>query len=227
MFQHIDKNSWTHLWFAGVLEWQPWCSIVGATVTVHQFFCILHDFDNLVLVQLSGILFIYVHDDTKVLLPWKWVRFPNRDCNCWKEDAPPWPVMSVIGWLRWRTKHNCKGPCDHELHPYQVSHISTEVVSRDMCIVIVDDWQFAVKSEYALRIVGIFKILFYIAGWTYEKGWRRSFTNLLQVHGHDAKGQWRQLLRRGKGNKFEMSYRLFLNTRTLYLRYCIKHLMQY
>ena len=25
-----------------VLECLPWCSIVGATVTVHQFFCILH-----------------------------------------------------------------------------------------------------------------------------------------------------------------------------------------
>ena len=28
-------------WFAGVRECPPWCSIVGATVTVHQFFCIL------------------------------------------------------------------------------------------------------------------------------------------------------------------------------------------
>ena len=27
-------------------ECPPWCSIVGATVTVHQFFCILH-YDNL------------------------------------------------------------------------------------------------------------------------------------------------------------------------------------
>ena len=26
----------------GVRECPPWCSIVGATVTVHQFFCILH-----------------------------------------------------------------------------------------------------------------------------------------------------------------------------------------
>ena len=25
-----------------VREYPPWCSIVGATVTVHQFFCILH-----------------------------------------------------------------------------------------------------------------------------------------------------------------------------------------
>ena len=32
----------SHLWFAGVRECPPWCSIVGATVTVHQFFCILH-----------------------------------------------------------------------------------------------------------------------------------------------------------------------------------------
>ena len=32
----------SRLWFAGVRECPPWCSIVGATVTVHQFFCILH-----------------------------------------------------------------------------------------------------------------------------------------------------------------------------------------
>ena len=31
-----------HLRAAGVRECPPWCSIVGATVTVHQFFCILH-----------------------------------------------------------------------------------------------------------------------------------------------------------------------------------------
>ena len=35
----------SHLWFAGVRECPPWCSIVGATVTVHQFFCILHLYD--------------------------------------------------------------------------------------------------------------------------------------------------------------------------------------
>ena len=34
--------TWSRLWFAGVRECPPWCSIVGATVTVHQFFCILH-----------------------------------------------------------------------------------------------------------------------------------------------------------------------------------------
>ena len=33
---------WSHLWFAGVRECPPWCSIVGDTVTVHLFFFILH-----------------------------------------------------------------------------------------------------------------------------------------------------------------------------------------
>ena len=32
----------SHIWFAGAREYPPLCSIVGATVTVHQFFCILH-----------------------------------------------------------------------------------------------------------------------------------------------------------------------------------------
>ena len=35
-------GTWSHLWFAGVRECPPWCSIIDATVTVHQFFCILH-----------------------------------------------------------------------------------------------------------------------------------------------------------------------------------------
>ena len=35
-------GTWSHLWFAGVRECPPWCSIVGATVTVNQFFWILH-----------------------------------------------------------------------------------------------------------------------------------------------------------------------------------------
>ena len=36
-------GTWSHLWFAGVRECPSWCSIVGATVTVHQFYCILHN----------------------------------------------------------------------------------------------------------------------------------------------------------------------------------------
>ena len=35
-------GTWSHLWCTGVHECPPWCSIVGAAVTVHQFFCILH-----------------------------------------------------------------------------------------------------------------------------------------------------------------------------------------
>ena len=38
------ETSFLHLWFAGIRECPPLCSIVGATVTVHQFFCILHFF---------------------------------------------------------------------------------------------------------------------------------------------------------------------------------------
>ena len=36
-----SRASGLTFWFAGVRECPPWCSIVGATVTVHQFFCIL------------------------------------------------------------------------------------------------------------------------------------------------------------------------------------------
>ena len=37
----------SHLWFVGVRECPTWCSIVGAAVTVHQFFCILHFLSHL------------------------------------------------------------------------------------------------------------------------------------------------------------------------------------
>ena len=49
-------DTWSHLWFAGVRECPPWCSIVGVTVTVHQFFCILH------LINFSTLLFqVFIH----------------------------------------------------------------------------------------------------------------------------------------------------------------------
>ena len=35
-------GTWSHLWFVGVCECPLGCSMVGATVTVHQIFCILH-----------------------------------------------------------------------------------------------------------------------------------------------------------------------------------------
>ena len=34
--------TWSRLWLAGVRECPTWWSVVGATLTVHQFFCILH-----------------------------------------------------------------------------------------------------------------------------------------------------------------------------------------
>ena len=37
-----SQARWSHLWFVGVRECPPWCSIVGAPVIVHQFFCILN-----------------------------------------------------------------------------------------------------------------------------------------------------------------------------------------
>ena len=39
-----SPGTWSHLRFAGVRECPPWCSIVGATVTVHPFLCNLHSY---------------------------------------------------------------------------------------------------------------------------------------------------------------------------------------
>ena len=38
----IDEKSFTNQFNSLVPECPPWCSIVGATVTVHQYFYILH-----------------------------------------------------------------------------------------------------------------------------------------------------------------------------------------
>ena len=42
-YQRRGNGTWSHLWFAGVRECPQWCSIGGATVTVHRIFCILYD----------------------------------------------------------------------------------------------------------------------------------------------------------------------------------------
>ena len=53
-------GTWSHLWFAGVRECPPWCSIVGATVTMHQFCCIFHCYTLL----MSCYMHIFVCDST-------------------------------------------------------------------------------------------------------------------------------------------------------------------
>ena len=40
--RELLSGIWSHLWFAGVRECPPWYYIVGATMTVHHFFCFLH-----------------------------------------------------------------------------------------------------------------------------------------------------------------------------------------
>ena len=45
----VQQETWIHSGFQGLILWflshwsecPPWCSIVGATVTVHEFFCVL------------------------------------------------------------------------------------------------------------------------------------------------------------------------------------------
>ena len=50
--QGLLPGTWSHLWFTGVHECPPWCSIVCTTVTVHQFFCILHSEVGSLFIQL-------------------------------------------------------------------------------------------------------------------------------------------------------------------------------
>ena len=76
-------GTWSHLWFPGVREYRPWCSIVGASVTVHQFFCILHWYSKYFLV-------IYVF---KIVIQYdaKWIKIEEL------------PIRYLSGWI-----HNSK-----------------------------------------------------------------------------------------------------------------------
>ena len=76
---------WSHLWFAGVRECPPWYSIVGATVTVHQFFCILHFCHTCSLCRVELVVQFPARGSTQVLLClfpgvlWLWHFLYNVD----------------------------------------------------------------------------------------------------------------------------------------------------
>ena len=59
---------YTCLWFAGVRECTPWCSIVGATVTVHQFFWFLHFCHPCSLCRVELVVQFPARGSTRVLL---------------------------------------------------------------------------------------------------------------------------------------------------------------
>ena len=62
------QDTLSHLWFAGVHEYPPWCSIVGATVTVHQFFGSLHFCHTCSLCRVELIVQFPARGSTQVLL---------------------------------------------------------------------------------------------------------------------------------------------------------------
>ena len=94
-------DTWSRLWFAGVRECPPWCSIVGATVTVHRFFCILHFCHTCSLCRVELVVQFPARGSTQVLL----CLFPG------------------VLWL-WHFLYSV-GP-----HPVSSLHIYTFVVSR-------------------------------------------------------------------------------------------------
>ena len=63
-----SDSSRSHLWFAEFSECPPWCSIVGATVTVHQFFCILHFCHTCSLYRVELVVQFPARGSTQVLL---------------------------------------------------------------------------------------------------------------------------------------------------------------
>ena len=96
-------GTWSHLWFTGVRECPLWCSIVGATVTVHQFFCILHFYHTCSLCRVELVVQFPARGSTHVLL-------------C--------PLPGVL-WL-WHFLYSV-GP-----HPVSSLHIYTSVVLRTL-----------------------------------------------------------------------------------------------
>ena len=79
----------SQLWFAGVRECPPWFSIVGATVTVNQFFCILHDsqFKNTYVTTIWHVLsLICIPLSRKILSTRSTSRWLGR--AVWGADSP-------------------------------------------------------------------------------------------------------------------------------------------
>ena len=64
----LFPGTWSHLWFAGVRECPPCCSIVGVTETVHQFFCILHVCNTCSLCRVELVVKFPARGSTRVLL---------------------------------------------------------------------------------------------------------------------------------------------------------------
>ena len=62
------SGTWYQLLFPGDREFPPWCFIVGATVTVHQFFCILHFCHTCSVCLVKLLLQFPVRGSTQVLL---------------------------------------------------------------------------------------------------------------------------------------------------------------
>ena len=85
-------GTWSHLWFAGVRECPPWCSVVGAAVTVHQFICILHFCHTCSLCRVELVVQFPARGSTQVLLCF----FPGvlllRHFLC---GVGPYPVSSL------------------------------------------------------------------------------------------------------------------------------------
>ena len=92
---------WSHLWFSGARECPQWYSIVGATVTVHQFFYILHFCHTCSLCRVEMVVQFPARGSTQALL----CLFPG------------------VFWL-WHFLYSV-GP-----HPVSSLHIYTFVVSR-------------------------------------------------------------------------------------------------
>ena len=65
---YVVYHSWSHLWFAVVRDCPPWYSIVGARVTVHQFFCILHFCHTCSLCRVELVIQFPARGSTRVLL---------------------------------------------------------------------------------------------------------------------------------------------------------------
>ena len=61
-------GTWSDLCYAGVHQCPPWRSIVGATVTMHQFFCILHFCHTCSLYRVELIVQFPARGSTQVLL---------------------------------------------------------------------------------------------------------------------------------------------------------------
>ena len=166
------------LQFSGVRECQPWYSIVGATVTMHQFFCILYFCHTCSLCRVELVVRFAARGSTQVLL---WLLPGVFWLWHFLYSVGPHPVSSlhiytfVVSWAFTAGAARQAGDADSSRAPGLTSGFQRSVNVHRGTLLLVPQCQ-CISSFvfYICRTARVFDILLY--KWLTDNYWIISFT---------------------------------------------------